>query len=280
MSGAPAALTLTRDVGKLTAFLRRDLLAAWSYRTAFLTEIAGLALQALLFGLVGRMIDQDVIPSYGGRAPDYLAFVATGLIVGGLVQIGMHKLVSVTRSEQLMGTLEALYATPTRLGTLQFGSVLYDLVTVPIRTGLFLLFVVGLLDVRLEWAGFVPTVVVLAALLPAVWGVGLVGAASVLTFRHGGGAAGLVAGGLAFASGVYIPLELLPGWVQALATVNPVAVALDAVRSLLLGGAGWEAVTAALGPLAVTSGIGVMGGSAAFALAVRRERRRGTLGQY
>lgn len=272
-------LSWSAELAKLGAFPRRDMLAALSYRTAFVSDALGMVIQAVVLAFVARLIDPDILPTYGGRSLGYLEFVVTGLTVGGLVQLGMGKLTGVVRSEQLMGTLEVLCATPTSMVTIQLGSVLYDLFYVPLRTGFLLGFATVALGVSLAWSSLAPALVVLVAMLPAAWGVGLVGAAMVLTFRRGVGI-GLVATVLGLASGVYIPLDLLPTWLQRVGEVNPIAIALDAVRMALVGGAGWRDVMPFVPPLLGISCVSLAIGALTFAWALRRERRLGTLGQY
>lgn len=274
-----AAGSWLAELRKLGAFPRRDMHAALSYRTAFVSDALGTVVQAVVLAFVARLIDPDVMPIYGGRPTGYLEFVVTGLTVGGLVQLGMGKLTGVVRGEQLMGTLEVLCATPTSMVTIQLGSVLYDLFYVPLRTALLLAFATVVLGVSLAWSSLVPALVVLVAMLPAAWGVGLVGAAMVLTFRRGIGV-GLVATVLGLASGVYIPLEVLPTWLQRLGAINPIAIALEAVRMALVGGAGWSEVLPSVPPLLVISAASLVVGALTFAWALRRERRLGTLGQY
>ena len=56
------------ELGKLSAFLRRDFLTAWSYRATFFTDAAALFLQALSFYFVGLMVNPEVLPSYVAMA--------------------------------------------------------------------------------------------------------------------------------------------------------------------------------------------------------------------
>jgi ABC transporter DrrB family efflux protein len=44
---------------------------------------------------------------------------------------------------------------------------------------------------------------------------------------------------LVFASSAYVPIQTMPGWLQAFAKVNPVTPMVDTVRALFLGGAIW-----------------------------------------
>ncbi|HSS10176.1 MAG TPA: ABC transporter permease, partial [Acidimicrobiales bacterium] len=41
---------------------------------------------------------------------------------------------------------------------------------------------------------------------------------------------------LVFASSVFVPIQTLPGWLQAFARVNPITNTANAMRALILGG--------------------------------------------
>jgi oleandomycin transport system permease protein len=72
---------------------------------------------------------------------------------------------------------------------------------------------------------------------------------------------------LTFISSAFVPVDTMPGWLQAWADVNPTSLLVDAVRGLLVGG---EVAAPALGALAWAAAIG-----AVFApLALRAFRRR------
>ncbi len=115
----------------------------------------------------------------------------------------------------------------------------YDLIYVPIRTVVFLLLVAGLLGVEFDAGGLLPGLAILATFIPVVWGIGAVTAAVVLTFKRGGGAVGIATFALTVTSGTYFPISLFPDWVETLARLNPLAIALDGMRATMLGGAGW-----------------------------------------
>ena len=51
---------------------------------------------------------------------------------------------------------------------------------------------------------------------------------------------------LTFASSAFVPVETMPGWLQAFAEINPVTQVIDAVRGLMLGGPVAEPVLASL----------------------------------
>jgi ABC-2 type transport system permease protein len=268
------------EAAKLPAFVRRDLLVALSYRTAFVGDLLGLLSQGLLFYFLGKMVGSNGVPEYGGEPTSYLAFAAVGVAVGVYLQFALTRVAAAIRQEQLQGTLESMLATPTAPGTVQLGLVVFDLLYVPVRTFVFLGAMALLFDLGFDAAGIAPALLCLLAVTPFVWGLGVLGAAVILVLRRGAGIAALVGGLLALASGAYVPLDVLPGWVQRLADWNPIAVALDGMRSALLAGPDWGDTAADLALIVPCSVVALLLGLAGFRIALRHERVRGTLGIY
>lgn len=147
---------LAAELRKIPAFVRRDFLVSWSYRLAFVSDVVGLIAGAALFYLIGLMVDPTKIPSYGGGRATYMEFVAVGIALGVFIQLGLARVATVLRNEQLTGTLECLLMTPTASSTIQLGSVAYDLVYVPIRTGIFLAIIAVAFGLDLDVGGIVP----------------------------------------------------------------------------------------------------------------------------
>lgn len=278
--GSHRSGTLLVELRKLPAFLRRDLLVLLSYRVAFVSDIVGLVGQVLVFYFVGKMVSPSALPTYGGTEVTYLEFAAVGIAIGVFMQVGLERVGTAIRGEQLMGTLESVLMTPTAPSTVQLGSVVFDLIYVPIRTVIFLGAVAVVFGLHFDASGILPATVILLAFMPFVWGLGIMSAGLVLTFRRGSGAIGLAVIGIGLLSGAYFPLDLLPGWLQSVAAFNPMALAINGMRDALLGGTGWSDVgptLLTLLPLAVAS---LAVGLVVFRTALRRERAQGTLGLY
>jgi ABC-2 type transport system permease protein len=268
------------ELAKLPAFIRRDLLTLLSYRMGFVSDWVGLVFQVIFLYFVGRLVDVQQLPTFGGRGVTYLEFAAVGIALGVFVQIGLARVSTAIRTEQVIGTLEALLVTPTATATIQFGSAMFDVVYIPIRTAVFLGAVAAVFGLHFAGTGILPAAIVLLVFAPVVWGLGLISAAAVLTFRRGEGFIGIGASLLALSSGAYFPLSLLPSWGATVAELNPLAIALKAMRNAVLGGEGWSVVPHALAVLAPSGVVTLLVGSLAFRLALGRERRLGTLGLY
>ena len=205
---SPPATAL--ELAKLGAFVRRDFQIAWSYRMSFVSEWITLAIQVAMFAYVGRLIDPAVLPTYGGVHATYMQFVTIGVAVSALMHLALGRVASGLRTEQLTGTLEPLMLTPTTPATIQFGTVLYDLIYIPLRLAVFLGVVAAVFNLSFDPSGIAPAFVLLLALMPFVWGLGVANAASALTFRRGGAGIGLMISLIALGSGRLLPARAAP----------------------------------------------------------------------
>jgi len=275
-----SAAGFAAEAAKLPAFIRRDWKIALSYRAVFVADVLGLASQVFVFFFIAKLIDPGALPTYGGTVPSYLAFVVIGLVINLTAGVLLYTVANSLRQEQMMGTMEALLSTPTSGATLQFGSVAYTLMLVPIRAAALLTAIGLLFGLDLHVSGAPPALALLLCFLPFTWGLGLISAGLVVTFRRGTNATGFVVTALGLISGAVFPIAMLPGVLRTIAEWNAFAIAIEGVREALIGGSGWGAALSDMARLVPLSLAGLALGVLCFRWAMQRERRRGTLGQY
>jgi ABC-2 type transport system permease protein len=271
---------LTAEIAKLPAFVRRDVKVALSYRVAFASDVLGLAAQIVVFSFVAKLVDASRLPTYGGTQITYLEFVATGLVLNLMLGVLLYRVAGAIRQEQLQGTLESLMVTPTATATVQIGSVASTLLMVPLRATLMMGAIAIVFGLSFDASGIAPAALVMAALVPFAWGLGLATGGAIVTFRRGSGVLGVGTVLLGLASGAVFPLSLLPSWLATIAEWNPLAIAIEGVREALLGDGGWSEALADIAVLLPLSAVTLAAGILLFRLALDRERRRGTLGMY
>jgi ABC-2 type transport system permease protein len=82
------------------------------------------------------------------------------------------------------------------------------------------------------------------------------------------------------ASGLYVPLSVLPGWLQRVSSILPQTYGLAVIRSLVLTGVSWNTpqVWENLLPLAAATLITLSAGYAMLSIALRRAERGGGIG--
>lgn len=279
-----AAIALSRAVAheaaKLPAFVRRDFKVAISYRVAFASDVLSLASQVLVFFFVGKLVDTTLLPTFGGTQVTYLEFAATGIVLNMVIGALLYRAAGAIRQEQFQGTLESLLTTPTATATLQVGFVASSLLMVPLRALVLMGAVALVFGLHMDGGGIGPAILIVSALVPFAWGLGLASAAAIVTFRRGTGLLGAGTAVLGLASGAFFPLSLLPGWIAAIAEWNPLAIAIQGVRHALLGGSGWVDALGDVALLVPMSLLTLAAGIALFRLALQRERRLGTVGLY
>jgi ABC-2 type transport system permease protein len=268
------------ELAKLPAFVRRDLKIALSYRTAAVSGLLAAAAQAVVFSFIGKLVDPSRLPKFGTTHATYLEFVTIGVGLNMVVLLMVHQLATAIRAEQMMGTLESLLVTPTKIATMQVGSAAFELIYIPLRIGLFVAVIEVIFGLGFHLSGILPAAVVMAAFFPFLWGLGLLSGGAILTFRRGAGV--VTTGGtlLGLASGAFFPLSLLPHSMQAIASKNPLAIAVHSLRETLIGGTAWMSVGSDVLKLVPLSIGALIVGAVAFRLALTRERRNGTLGLY
>jgi ABC-2 type transport system permease protein len=271
---------LLAETRKVPAFMRRDLLVMLSYRVAFVSDILAIAVQAAMFGFIAKLVDDSRLPTYAGVQAGYFEFVMIGVVITTVSGLLLQRVATAIRQEQMIGTLEALLISPASATTVQAGSVAFDLVFIPVRMAVLMLAVALTLGLDFDAGGALPALALVVAFLPFVWGLGLLAAAAIVTFRRGTGVLGATMGLLGLVSGAFFPLSLLPLWLQRLAEANPVAIVMEGTRQALIGGGDWGAVATDAVVLLPVSALALFAGVQAFRAALDREHRRGTLGLY
>jgi ABC-2 type transport system permease protein len=184
------------------------------------------------------------------------------------------------RTEQMRGSLEAVFLTPTSRLVALFGppaAALPTLVITFVVMGVAMWLIFG---VALPLDGVLRSLVVVAFALPALYAIGALFAAGVLRFGEIGPIVQLIRGVFVLTCGITFPVLMLPGWAQTFAWVLPPTYIVQDIRAVLLRGLGLGDIA---GDLAITVGLSAL--LAAFAVATfrvleRSARRNGMLSRY
>ena len=75
----------------------------------------------------------------------------------------------------------------------------------------------------------------------------------------------------------YYPVEVMPGWMEALAAISPATYALEGIRAAVLDGAGLGQLGDQLWPLAALGVLSIPVGLAVFRAGERYAKRHGKL---
>ncbi len=265
---------------KVAAFVARDYTEAASYRFAFAMRYLGALFTVLIFYFLSGLIQGAASPHLADSGGNYFAFVLVGIALSGYMRTSLTNFAYLIRNAQVTGTIEALLVTQTELPTIVLASSVYSFVATSTTVLLYLAVGALLFGVNLAGANLPAALVVLLLSIAAFSSIGIASAAFTMLFKRGETVLGAVTQLSMLLGGVYYPISILPGWLQAVSALLPITYSLKAMRYALfrpeeLGSTGWDLV--ALGLFALVSlPLSVW----IFGRAVQMAKAAGSLGHY
>ena len=262
------------------AFLKRDVLIAVSYRTAFVTQLVGNIVVLAVFYFIGKMFEgADIVAldRYGGN---YAAFLLIGIALTDSLGVSVSTFAAQIREGQMTGALEATMMSPVRLWRILIYSSLWSYCLSAFRFALYLALGLLFFSVDLEqadlWAGL--TVFILTVFSFA--GLGMIWASVVMLVKRGDAIMSLLGGAFFLLGGVMFPIEVLPEWMQMLSSAIPLTYGLEGMRLALLQGYGIAQILDQIIILGIFSFILITVGIISFNGSVWLVKDRGSLTQF
>lgn len=260
-----------------------EVIAAWGFvqRNYFLTKrYVGWELVWLLYTTANAMsigfIGASVDAGSGGKA------LTTYLLIGALIWSYLSMLfdlLSETVSwERWEGTIEYTFMSPASRATHLLGTSVYAITYGLLRTSIVFGIFLAFFDLDVDDANFLGAALVLAVCSVSLIGFGIIAAIMPLLSPEKGAQVTFIFGSLLLLiSGVYYEVDVLPGWMQALAVFSPVTYALQGIRDCLLEGRPTGDLWPIIWPLLIMGAITPPLGIWVFSRAERFAKRTGRL---
>ncbi|WP_367131495.1 ABC transporter permease [Saccharothrix sp. HUAS TT1] len=197
---------------------------------------------------------------------DYIDFLMPAILVNTAMQSALQAGVGLV-TDMKNGVLARFRSLPVQPGSVLVARSLSDLVRTAAQLLLMLVFAVVVFGFS-PAGGLGGIAAALALALAVGWGLSWIFLAIAAWLRNAElmQTVGFLAMfPLMFASSAYVPINGLPGWLQAVANVNPLTFAVDAARSLALA----QPVTGVVGALVTSAALAAAG----WAVAVRGFKR-------
>lgn len=225
--------------------------------TDLLTRAVQPALWLLLFGQVFTRTHAVPTGHLG-----YLDFITPGILAQSVLFIAIFYGIAIIWERDL-GIVQKLLASPTPRTALVLGKALSAGVR-GLSQAIIVYVLALLLGVKIRWApealvGVMAAVILGSALFSTF---SLIIASLVKTRERFMGIGQVLTMPLFFASNAIYPIDIMPGWLQALSRINPLTYQVDALRALMLadGTSAYGLGTDFGVLLAVTAGLVVVGG--------------------
>jgi ABC-2 type transport system permease protein len=213
------------------AFLRLGIQDSIAYPLAFAISQMGAVIPALIYFFVAKLVDRSG-PNVGG---DYYTFVIVGLVGVEILNAGLRSFSNEIDRAVRLGWFEMILVEPVRWSLLPFGMSQWPAVQSVIRSLLILSVSAGL-GAQLDLSGLAPSVWVLMLGLAGGLAIGIMSAALKVLAKSGDPILFVYSLAAQILSGVYFPIELLPGWVRSASWLIPHTYVVAALRRLLMVG--------------------------------------------
>ncbi len=264
-----------------------EMVAVWGYvqRNYFLTKryfmwevvwLVYITANAMAITFIGAGVE-DVSGTKVDTA-HLMTFLMVGALIWSYLSVLFDVLSETVSWERWEGTIEYTFMSPSSRVTHLLGmgiyAVVYGIAQIAIMFGVVTLF----FELDLSEANYWGALLVLATCSVSLVGFGVVAAVlPLLSPEKGQQVSYIVSSLLLLVSGVYYPVEVLPGWMQAIATVSPVTYALEGSRAALLEGAGAAQLWEEIWPLIIMGAVFVPTGLWIFHMGENYAKRTGKL---
>jgi ABC-2 type transport system permease protein len=206
------------------------------------------------------------------------AVLLIGAVIWAYLGIIFEILTETVAWERWEGTIEYTFMAPLSRPVHLIGMGLFAVGYGVVRAGLLFGAVAMLFHLSLPNADFAGALVLLAVASISFIGIGMMTAVLPLISPEKGAQLGFVAQGVMLVvSGVYYPVSVLPGWMQAIARISPATYALRGIRAAILDGAGLGVLWADIWPLLAIGVVAVPLGLDTFRRGELYAKRHGKL---
>ncbi len=257
-----------RELGASAAFIERNFNLSrryWGWEFAFLVYAIAGALSISFIGAVAA--DKRLIFS-----------LVIGAIFWNYLSLVFSFIAETISWERWEGTLEYTMMAPVRRASQLLGSTLYAIIYGLIHTVIILAVLVLFFELDLSKANFLAAAVVMVVGSFSVIGIGVMAAILPLLYvERGAQMTFVIQSCLLVVSGVYYPISVLPGWMQAASAISPATYILDGVRRGLIDGESLGAILPDIWPLALMGALLIPAGLWLFGRAERYAKRTGKL---
>ena len=275
---------LGSDLRALFAIVRRE----WTIFKRYPSWIIALFIWPLIFPMMYILTARALAGPDGNGlsvfmqmtgASDFIGYIVIGTTVWMWQNIVLWDVGFSLRNEQMRGTLESNWLSPTWRFSYLLGQ------TGPQIVSMFMFIAVTALEfgllfgVRLNGSVWMILLMMLAA-IPSIYGLGFAFASLVITVKEANAFVFLMRGLVIIFCGITFPIILLPGWMQSIAKWLPQTYLIHGMRAAAFSNAGVPELLPDLLPLLGFGAFWLVIGYFTFLWMERRARRTGAIGQY
>ncbi len=246
----------------------------WSWELVWMVYSIAESLSVSFIGLGMEKIGggQNINSEY------MVVYLLIGTLVWRFLSTIFYWITELISIERWEGTIEYTLMAPVRRVTHMAGQTIFSMVYALLFTGVILAVVAQILKIDLSGANFFSGAMMLVAGSFSFVGISIMASVLPLLFpERGAQMTHVFIALLLLISGVYYPVEVLPGVLRKLAVVSPATYVLDGVRQALLDGTPLGALWPNIWPALLMGAVLIPMGLWVFRQAERYAKRKGKL---
>lgn len=272
------------DVRAFGAILRRE----WTIFTRYPSWIIALFIWPLIFPMLYILTARALSGPDGSGltaftqltgATNYIGYIIVGTTVWMWQNIVLWDVGFALRNEQMRGTLESNWLSPTWRFSYLLGHTGPQIVSMAMFVAVTALEFGLIFGVRLNGNPWMLGLMMLAA-IPAIYGLGFTFASLVITLKEANAFVFLIRGLVMIFCGITFPVAILPDWMQSFAKWLPQTYLIHGMRAAAFSNAGVKELMPDLIPLVSFGIFWLFAGYFVFLWMERRARQTGAIGQY
>lgn len=221
-------------IDKLRAIYLRDAKLAVSYPLWFALQWIGIAASAAGLFFISKIIPASHSFGFDGRATPYFEFALINVAFLAFQTAALASFDNAIRDDQVRGTLETTFATPTSVHLIVLGSSLWAF-TIATLNVLCYLAIGTVLGLRLDQLNVASTLALVVLTITATVPVGILSASGVMVFKQGAPVQFIYTLTASLIAGVMFPVSVLPRWLQTFSWLMPTTHALHGIRGAVQG---------------------------------------------
>jgi ABC-2 type transport system permease protein len=269
-------MNLVRELRASYAFVERNFNLVkryWGWELVWLTYSIANSLAITYIGAGMQAISGQTLDT------DYLIlYLLVGTLVWSYLSVVFDAISEMISWERWEGTIEYTFMAPVSRLTHMVGTTLFAIGYGILRTMIILAVVALFFHINLREANLIGAVLMLLVGSFSFIGLGIVAAVLPLLFpERGSQMTHVVQALLLLVSGIYYPIEVLPGWIQRVAALSPATYVLRGLRETILDGRATGELIRHIIPLLLMGLILIPLGLSIFRVTERYAKRTGRL---
>jgi len=266
----PARSNVWREIRASYAFVERNFFLVkryWGWEIAF-----------LIFNITSSLSVMYIGKAQGTDENNLILYLGIGTVVWAYLRAVFSNISEMIVWERWEGTIEYTMMAPISRLTHMLGVSLFSIVYALMRTVLLLIALFLFFDVNLSQANAGGALAIILVGSLSFVGVGIMAAVLPLLFtERGEEMTFIISSLLLLVSGVYYPVSVLPGWMQAAAKISPATYVLEGMRATILEGTSTSHLGQYLIPMAIIGALTIPLGMLVFTSVERYAKRTGRL---